>query len=143
MAISSLKMDMSDLNLLHEYADRHSQESFAALVSRHVNLVYSVALRQVRSAHLAEEVAQSVFTDLARNADKLSADTIVSAWLYRVAYRTAIDVVRSESRRQLREQKAMEAATMNSTSSEWTQVEPLLDEAMQVLEETDWSGSSI
>ena len=107
---------------------------------RHVNLVYSVALRQVRSRPLAEEVAQSVFTDLARNAGKLSPDTILTAWLYRVAYRTAIDVVRSESRRQFREQKAMEMAAMNSGSSDWSLIEPLLDEGMETLDETDRSA---
>jgi RNA polymerase sigma factor (sigma-70 family) len=100
-------------------------------------LVYSVALRLVRSQPIAEEVAQSVFTDLARNADKLRADTILSAWLYRVAYRTAVDVVRKESRRQNREQKAVEMAAMNSESSEWTHIEPLLDEGVQALDETD------
>jgi hypothetical protein len=40
--------------------------------------------------------------------DKLKPDTILTAWLYRVAYRTAIDVVRRESRRQDRKQKALE-----------------------------------
>jgi DNA-directed RNA polymerase specialized sigma24 family protein len=62
-------METTDWNLLRQYAERHSQEAFAALVNRHVNLVYSVALRRVRSSHLAEEVSQSVFTDLARNAE--------------------------------------------------------------------------
>ena len=132
-----MNMETDDLNLLRQYAERHSQEAFATLVSRHLNLVYSVALRQVRSRPLAEEVAQSVFTDLARNAGRLKADTTLPAWLHRVAYRTAIDVVRSESRRQLREQKAMEMAAMNSGTSDWSLIEPLLDEAMEALDETD------
>ena len=90
----------SDLELLQNYADRNSEEAFAELIRRHLDLVYSAALRQVRSPQLAEEVAQSAFTDLARNAGKLKPDTILTAWLYQVARRTAIDVVRHESRRQ-------------------------------------------
>ena len=42
-----------DMALLREYAQRNSEEAFATLVSRHINLVYSVALRQVRNPHLA------------------------------------------------------------------------------------------
>ncbi len=135
-----MKMETDDRDLLREYAERHSEKAFATLVNRHVNLVYSVALRQVRSPHLAEEVAQSVFTDLARNAGELSPDTILTAWLYRVAYRTAIDVVRSESRRQFREQKAIEMAAMDSGTSDWSLVEPLLDKGMETLEDADRSA---
>jgi RNA polymerase sigma factor (sigma-70 family) len=130
-------MRTDDWSLLCQYAQRRSNEAFATLVNRHLNLVYSVALRQVRSTHLAQEVAQSVFSDLARNAATLKPDTVLTAWLYRVAYRTAVDVVRHESRRQSREQIAMEAATVNTASSEWTCIEPLLDEAMEVLNEED------
>lgn len=65
----------SDPELLQNYALNKSEESFAALVNRHLNLVYSAAFRQVRSPQLAEEVAQSVFADLARNAGKLKSDT--------------------------------------------------------------------
>jgi RNA polymerase sigma factor (sigma-70 family) len=128
-------MNADHQHLLRQYAERHSQDAFTALVNRHLNLVYSAALRVVRSPQLAEEVAQSTFTDLARNAGKLKPDTILTAWLYRVAYRTAVDVVRRESRRQHREQQAVEIAAMSA--SYWTQIEPLLDEAMQTLDETD------
>jgi RNA polymerase sigma factor (sigma-70 family) len=130
-------MKANDLDLLRQYAAEKSEEAFTALVNRHLNLVYSSALRQVRSPQLAEEVAQSVFSDLARNAVKLKSDTILSAWLYQVARRTAIDLVRKEARRQLRERVALEMTAMNSNVSDWTQVEPLLDEAMAALEASD------
>jgi RNA polymerase sigma factor (sigma-70 family) len=128
---------MSDLDLLDQYARENRQEAFAALLDRHLKLVYSAALRQVRSPELAEEVAQSVFADLARNAGKLEPETILTAWLYHVTRCTAIDVVRRESRRQLREQIAFDMTNMNSTSSEWTAIEPLLDEAMEALDPPD------
>ena len=133
-------MPASDLDLLEQYARLNSEEAFATLVHRHLDLVYSAALRQVRSAQLAEEVAQSVFTDLSRNTQKLKPKTILSAWLYQVTRRTAIDVIRRESRRQFRERIALEMTDMNSTSSAWTQIEPLLDEAMEALDETDRSA---
>ena len=127
----------SDLDLLGQYARNKAQDAFTEIVRRHVDLVYSAAVRQVRSPQLAEEVAQSVFTDLARNAGKLKPDTVLTAWLYQVTRRTAIDVVRCESRRQLREQIAVEMNAMNATASDWTHVEPFLDEAMHTLDDTD------
>ena len=128
---------MNDLELLHEYARENSEDAFAALVHRHLDLVYSAALRQARSPQLAEEVAQSTFINLARHAHRLAADTILTAWLYQVTRREAIDVVRREARRQLREQIATEMNVMNATAADWTHVEPLLDEAMHALDETD------
>ena len=130
----------SDLELLDEYARQGSEEAFSALVHRHLDLVYSAALRQAKSPQLAEEVAQSVFTDLSQNAHKLKPDTIMSAWLYQVTRRTAIDVIRRESRRQFRERTALEMTDMNSNISEWTRVESLLEDAMEALEETDRSA---
>ena len=129
-----------DPQLLGRYLREKSQDAFAELVRRHLDLVYSAALRQARSPQLAEEISQSVFTDLARDAHKLKPelkpDTVLTAWLYQVARRTAIDVVRRESRRQARERLAVEMAAMN-TASDWTQIEPLLDEAMDALDEFD------
>ncbi|MGI8965014.1 MAG: RNA polymerase sigma factor [Limisphaerales bacterium] len=68
----------TDLDLLRNYA-RGSEKDFAELVARHVDLVYSTAVRQVRSSQLAEDIAQSVFTDLARNAQPLKPDTVLTA----------------------------------------------------------------
>jgi RNA polymerase sigma factor (sigma-70 family) len=130
-------MTLSDLDLLRDYQQTRSDDAFAELVRRHLNLVYSAALRQVRSPQLAEEVAQSTFTDLACNAHRLAPDTILTAWLYQVSQRTAIDVVRRESRRQLREQIATEMNRMNATDADWKHIEPLLDEAMLALDDTD------
>ena len=129
--------DVNDMDLLGRFAQDGVEEAFAELVRRHLNLVHSAALRQVRSPQLAEEVAQSVFTDLARDAGRLKPGTVLAAWLYQVTRRTAIDVVRREARRQLREQVAVEMNAMNSTPSDWAQVEPLLDDAMAALDDTD------
>src|ERR1700735_1835769 len=117
----------SDLDLLGQFARENSQDAFTEIVRRHLNLVYSAALRQVRSPQLAEEVSQSVFSDLARNFSTLKPGTVLTAWLYQVPPRTAIDLVRRESRRQAREQIAVEIAAMN-TPADWTEIEPLLDE---------------
>src|SRR5271155_2332053 len=132
----------SDLDLLRRFARENSQDAFTEIVRRHVNLVYSAALRQVRSPQLAEEIAQSVFADLARGAGKLSGTgfqpvNALTPWLYSVTRRTAIDAIRKESRRQLREQIAVEMNDMNATANDWTQIEPLLDDAMAALDETD------
>jgi RNA polymerase sigma factor (sigma-70 family) len=136
----------SDLDLLRQFARENSQDAFAEIVRRHLDLVYSAALRQVRAPQLAEEIAQSVFADLARNAGSLvgggdaSSPKTLTPWLYAVTRRTAIDVVRKESRRRLREQIAVEMNNMNATPDDWIQIEPLLDDAMAALEETDRSA---
>jgi RNA polymerase sigma factor (sigma-70 family) len=130
-------MNASDQELVSQFAREHSEDAFALLVNRHLNLVFSAALRQVRSPQLAEEVCQSVFANLAQNAPKLKPNTVLTAWLYQVTRNAAIDVVRREARRQEREQIAVQMSQMNTDPSEWMQIEPMLDEAMQSLEEAE------
>src|ERR1017187_4875032 len=130
-------MSDTDLELLARYTRQNAEGAFAELVRRHLDLVHSAALLQVRSPQLAEEVAQSTFIKLARLAPQLAPDTILTAWLYQVTRREAIDVVRREARRQLREQIATEMNAMNATTDDWTRIEPLLDEAVSALDDTD------
>jgi uncharacterized protein (TIGR03435 family) len=133
-------MMTEDMELVQEYAKRHSEEAFAALVSRHVNLVFSVALRQLRDAHLAEEVTQAAFVILARKAGSLGPKTILSAWLCRTAQYAAANALRTERRRQCREQEVYMQSLLNHPEPEtspWPDIAPLLDIAMAGLGEKD------
>jgi RNA polymerase sigma factor (sigma-70 family) len=130
-------MSDTDLELLARFTRKNADEAFTEIVRRYINLVYSAALRQVCSHQLAEEVTQSAFIKLARNAHNLSPDILLPAWLYTITHHAAIDMVRREARRQLREQFAIESNFMNAVTPDWLQVEPLLDEAMHALDETD------
>ncbi|HTD67135.1 MAG TPA: sigma-70 family RNA polymerase sigma factor [Candidatus Limnocylindria bacterium] len=130
-------MSETDLELLARYSRQNAEDAFAEIVRRHLGLIYSAALRQVRSPQLAEEVAQSVFLKLARHARELASGAILTAWLYQVARREAVDVVRREASRHLREQIAMEMNAINATDDPWVHIEPFLDEAMHSLDETD------
>jgi len=135
-------MTTDDMGLVQEYAAHRSEDAFAALVSRHINLVYSVAMRQLRDAHLAEEVTQAAFIILARKAGLLGPNTILSAWLCRTA-QYAADALRTQRRRQCREQEIHMQSLLNQTesgSSPWPDIAPLLDTAMARLGEKDHSA---
>jgi RNA polymerase sigma factor (sigma-70 family) len=133
-------MSDADLGLLARYSRGRDEDAFTEIVRRHLDLVYSVALRHLHSPQLAQEIAQCVFTDLARNAHRFAPDTILSAWLYTVAHRTALNVVRYEARRQVREQIASEMNALDAPDTDWKQIAPMLDEAMHALDETDRSA---
>lgn len=129
-------MDLTDESLLRQYVETGHQPSFRELVRRHLDLVHSVAWRHLRSDALAADVCQLVFTDLAQSAATFQRGQPVVAWLHLVARRTAIDLVRQEQRRHVREQTAAELATVNRAVP-WTQFEPVLDEALDSLDTVD------
>jgi uncharacterized protein (TIGR03435 family) len=130
-------LQADDMALLRQYASSHSEEAFATLVSRHINLVYSVASRHVAGPHLAEEISQAVFMILARKAGSLRDGTVLSGWLYHTARLTAANYVRSEIRRAQREQEAMQSFLNEPEPDTWAQVAPFLDQAMSGLNESD------
>jgi RNA polymerase sigma factor (sigma-70 family) len=131
-------MNSSDMDLVREYAQNRSEEAFATLVTRHVNLVYSVALRRVGEVQLAEEITQTVFIILARKAKSLNTKTVVAGWLCRTAHFVAAKALTLRRRRQNREQEAHMQSAMNENEPDaWLHIKPLLDVALRQLGEKD------
>lgn len=127
------------MELVREYALGQSETAFETLVSRHINLVYSTAIRQVGDENLAEEITQAVFIILARKSATLGAGTILPGWLYRTACYAAKDALRTQRRRQHYEQEAYMQSTLDArqTDPTWEQLSPLLDDAMTQLRQGD------
>lgn len=128
-----------DAQLLQEYARGRSESAFGELVARHIDLVYSVALRIVNSdAHLAQDVTQHVFLDLARKASLLPRDAVLAGWLHRHTSYIAAKAVRTERRRKAREQTAMEMRALDDNAeSPWELIAPHLDESLNQLSSSD------
>src|ERR1022692_5346023 len=121
-----------DPELLRQFAQTNSEAAFAELVKRHVNLVYSAALRQVNGdAHFAQDVAQTVFTDLARKAASLAHRESLTGWLYTSAHFAAAKIARTENRRRDREKKFMREPGLEGVlEADWQKIRPTLDEVM-------------
>jgi RNA polymerase sigma factor (sigma-70 family) len=128
---------LDDMELVRRYVENSSEEAFAMLVARYVDMVHSAALRQVRDPHLAEEITQTVFVLLARKARSLSRGTILAGWLHRATRFTAADTLRGQRRRMLRETQAMDDFSANQDDRPWQDIEPCLDEALEGLGEED------
>src|SRR5216117_2108116 len=112
--------------LLAEYVQTGSEAAFRELVTRHVNLVYSAALRLVGGdTHRAEDVAQTVFVDLAGRARTLSPDVVLGGWLHRHTCFVAAKAMRGERRRRLRERRAVEMSSQQDTPRPtWRRLRP-------------------
>jgi RNA polymerase sigma factor (sigma-70 family) len=132
-------MTTDDMELVREYAVRQSEPAFETLVSRHLPLVYSAALRQARDPHLAEEITQAVFVILARKAGSLSPRTILPGWLYRTTRFAAANALRVRRRRQQHEHEAQMQSTLEDhpMDAAWQELSPLLDAAMAQLRDRD------
>ena len=129
-----------DWLLLRRYAREDSQEAFAALTARYLNLVYSVCLREVHDPEQAQEVAQAVFLLLARTAPSFRSKTALPGWLFRTARFAAQNARTREQRRRHYEGKAalaMQQEREGAENAAWSEIEPVLNDALAALRERD------
>lgn len=75
------------------------ESAFAALIRRHQNMVFSVALHMLRNRAAAEDLSQEVFLELYRSLDRLQSEAHVVAWLRRVTAHRCIDEIRRRRHR--------------------------------------------
>lgn len=125
--------ERSDQQLLREYVGHGSEEAFTALVKRHTSLVYGTACRKLADKSTAEEITQAVFVVLARKAAFLCHHENLSGWLHQTTLLECRQRIRSDMRRQRREEIAMNLNEPGNTSSIATEV----DEALLELSEKD------
>ncbi len=129
-----------DFELLRRYARDGEQSAFTDVVRRHMDLVFATALRKVEDPGAAQEVAQQVFTALARKAWRFAPDDSLPAWLHKAALLESKSWLRGELGRRRREQAAAELGTTMNTSENqpaFRALVPLLDEALLSLREKD------
>src|SRR5581483_2843445 len=130
--------DVTDNELVREFADRKSETAFAALVRQHINLVFATALRQVGDRAVAEEITQTVFVALAQSAGKLGLHPTIAGWLHQTTLNKSREWLRSELRRRKREQIAVSITEARAEGgSVWAPLVPLLDEALLQLRDAD------
>lgn len=138
----TLAANADDTDLLRRFTDAHCEEAFGELVRRHLNVVHSAAQRQLGgNPAAAADVTQAVFTELAKQANRLVRHPTLVGWLYTTTYRIAARHVREETRRQRRELEAhamQELLRENpAPEADWNRIQPVLDEAMHDLSEAD------
>src|SRR4029077_9091643 len=129
-----------DFELLQRFTRHGEQAAFSGVVRRHLNLVYGTALRNLEDPRAAQEVAQNVFTTLARKAWRFAPDDSLPAWLHKAALLESKSWLRGELRRRRREETAVALGTTMNTSEDqpaFHALVPLLDEALLSLREKD------
>src|ERR1041385_4818580 len=122
---------VSDSDLLARYADARDESAFAELLSRHLRLVYSAALRGANGdSTLAQDVTQLVFCELAKNARQLSKHQILAGWLHKKVWHLAANFRKADIRRRKREEDYFMNSTATSPEQLWNQLTGSIDEAM-------------
>ena len=111
--------DMNDRSLLREYVECRSERAFETLVQRHLDMVYSAALRQTGDTNLSEEAVQAVFVILARKASRLREGVVIAGWLYRTACLTARRAQRDQIRRFIKDTEIAEMKLTDSNEEVW------------------------
>lgn len=130
---------MDDAQALREFVGG-SERAFAHLVRRHIDLVYSAALRQVRDPQAAEDVTQLTFIALAKKAAGLRGETALAAWLLVTTRYYALNALRAGARRRRHEGVAAamaQTADLARPSDPWDEIAPHLDAAMASLSGND------
>ncbi|MDB6036471.1 MAG: polymerase, sigma-24 subunit, subfamily [Verrucomicrobiales bacterium] len=125
-------------DLLSHYVENGSETAFAEVVNRYLNFVYSIAARRLGSpSHEAiQDVVQTVFLALAQKAGQLRKESNLGGWLHRHTCFVTSKHLRAEQQRLKRQRAAAQDENLKPDST-WSDLSPVIDDAIQHLNETD------
>jgi RNA polymerase sigma factor (sigma-70 family) len=127
-------LTLSDAHLLEQYALFRNETAFEALLYRHGALVFSACRRILFDVQDAEDAFQATFLILARKAGSIRCGSMLSNWLYGVAFRVATRARKCASRRRVMERSDFDWATVaDPAKQEDLELAPLLQEQLQRL----------
>lgn len=119
----------SDSSLLRSWCEERSESAFTELVRRYERLVIGAAQRRAGDRELARDVTQQVFAMLAAKARLLVGRPSIAGWLYRAAGHVAAQLARSDARRAIRHNIALQGQTPEAGEDQWR----ILEEALSRL----------
>ena len=130
---------MQDWKALQHYVEDQSEEAFRCLVDRYFNLVWATAFRLTGNHARATDIAQEVFTDLAKRANRIGPKVVLQGWLYRATCFAAKNSNRKEMRRCKHEREALawHDSEDQGLNQDEKQLISNLDDALNELSEKD------
>lgn len=129
---------MTDNEHLQDFVRGRNHRALAELVQRHVDLVYSTALRHVRGdMRAAEEITQQVFVNLAASAQRLVEHPCLAGWLYANTRFTALHTSRHAHRRGSRDRESEIPFEKGTPIADWNRIRPALDDSLDELDERE------
>jgi RND family efflux transporter MFP subunit len=126
----------TDGQLLDRYVSQRDEAAFELLLWRHGTMVLNVCRRILREDHDAEDAFQATFLAFVRKARSIVQREAVAGWLYRVAYRVALEAREKARKTAERERHGTQKLEVEEApESGWQELRPLLDEEMNRLPE--------
>jgi RNA polymerase sigma factor (sigma-70 family) len=89
-------MTIADDNIIIQQALRGEQQGYALLVKKYELMVFTLVLRVVKNREEAHELAQDAFLKVFKNLPNFRGESKFSTWLYRIAYTTALNHIRTK-----------------------------------------------
>jgi len=89
---------MTNISRLVSRARNGDQRSIRSLYDTHVEDVWRLSFRILQNRALAQDCSQEVFIKALNSLENLDDPARFGAWLYRITYRKAIDMLRTERR---------------------------------------------
>lgn len=120
---------LADAELLRRWVVCRDEAAFEVLLWRHGPMVLGVCRRVLRDAHEAEDAMQATFLALARKAGSIGRRDAVAGWLYRVAFRAALESRARAARRPAQDESMLgDLSTGPNEDVMWRDLRPVLDE---------------